>query len=423
MIDKKWENNELYKYIKSHIEDLDKVDNIFNCLLPNMIKDFGEDNISMNKVIFIMPGKLYQYSIYDGVSYYPDIVQLICIYKVENACDDGFPMKKYEDLFNLNVQYSNAVSQKRLVREQHKALRIQKKLKSEQFRKSETRNEDYDEDLKINLDNIKKYLIKQYKDITFLKPNEISTNAKDLHNYRIGSLVYNNPFRINSIKDESIYWIGLCDCGNYRVTQGGRINDYNCCERCSKPEHIYIGERYGHLECIDQQYLLHGKHSTTLKLKCKCDCGSVIILSPGDFNPIRVNCGRKCKYSIERRIEINKENGNHFNPMFYKDTNVGKLGRKSVNSNNSSGYLGVTFIESTGRYLAYITFQKKTEMLGTYKTPEEAYKVRLAAQNMLHAQFLQELDENDFVKNNKYLLRLLNKVKNAVQDNIADMPK
>ena len=62
-------------------------------------------------------------------------------------------------------------------------------------------------------------------------------------------------------------------------------------------------------------------------------------------------------------------------------------------------------------------------MLGTYKTPEEAYKVRLAAQNMLHAQFLQELDENDFVKNNKYLLRWLNKVKKAVQDNIADMPK
>ena len=109
--------------------------------------------------------------------------------------------------------------------------------------------------------------------------------------------------------------------------------------------------------------------------------------------------------------------------MFFNDTNVGKLGRTDSNSNSSTGYLGVTFVQSTGKYLAYITFQHKQEMLGTYNTPEEAYKVRLAAQNMLHTQFLQELDENEFVQHNKFLVRLLDKVKNAVQNNIENMPK
>ena len=423
MIDSKWRNNELYNLINSQIDDKELVDNIFNCILPHMLEQYGENGVTIRNLLLVMPSKLYKYCITGSMSYYTDVVHIICAYKVMNSCETGFPLKRYEDLFNTNIKYENALAQKRLVREQHRVLALKKQLDKKKRKQVLIKNEDFDKTKLITIDNIINHIKQQYGDVEFLEPNQISIFAKDLHNYRVGSLVYNNPFRIKSIGDMSIYWVGMCDCGNFRVAQGGRINDYQSCSKCAQPEHIYIGEKHGHLECIDQQYLLNGKHNSSLKLKCKCDCGSTIIISPVEFNDRKQNCGKKCKYSIERRNEINKEQGAHFKPMFFNDTNVGKLGRTNSNSNSSTGYLGVTFVQSTGKYLAYITFQHKQEMLGTYNTPEEAYKVRLAAQNMLHTQFLHELDENEFVQHNKFLVRLLDKVKNAVQNNIENMPK
>lgn len=420
MIDENWKNNELYQLLLSNVETSEKATEMFLCILPYLLKHYGEENITIQNLLFIRPVELYKNSIVGTKSYYKDFVNVIFMYKATTGDDSGFRIKVYEDIYNTNVAYENALAQKRLVKEQHKVLAIKNQLKKKKTKTAIVKKEDFDENLIVTRQNIINYIQKQY-DITFLSKEDILSSfaAKNLFNYRYGSLVYNDPFVINNIKDQSVYWIGMCDCGNFRITQAGRIKDYKSCSKCMELEHIYIGEKYGHLKCIDQKYILCGKHNLKLQLKCKCDCGSEIIISPKEF--ISKNyCSKVCKYAIQHRAEIYKDNGKAFKNTFYKDTNIGKIGRTGSNSNSSTGYLGVTFIPQTGKYMAYITFQHKTEQLGTYKTPEEAYKVRMTAQNMLHIKYINELDEMDFVQNNRHLKKLLNKVKATLTNTLNE---
>lgn len=418
MIDNNWEDNELYQLLVSFVETPEKAKEMFYCILPYMETQYGKDNITIKNLLFIQPSTLYKQTIKDTISYYKDFVNIIFMYKAQTGDESGFRIKVYEDIYNTNVQYENAIAQKQLVKEQHRVLAAKKKLEKKKKKTAIIKKEDFDKTLTITRQNIINYIKQQY-DITMLSKKDIlsSYSAKNLFNYRYGSLVYDNPFIINNIKDPSIYWIGMCDCGNFRITQAGRITDYKSCSKCTNPEHLYIGERSGHLECIDQQYVLTGKHSLKLLIKCRCDCGSEIVLNPKQLYQ-KTNCGKTCKYYIKRKKEIGISNGKNFKSVFYNDTNVGKIGRVASNANSSTGYLGVTFIPKTGKYMAYITFQHKTEQLGTYSTAEMAYKVRVSAQNMLHMKFLSELDDDEFVQNNKHLVKLLNKVKATLQQNL-----
>ena len=416
-----FKNNELYQLIVSYIDDQNKVDIIFNCIKTYLIETYGSNGVTIKNLLLIQPSILYKTTINDITSYYKDVVNIIFMYKAQTGIDTGFRIKTYEDVYSTNITYENAIQQKHLVKEQHRVIAEKKKLDKKRKQTPVIKNEDFDKDLLITKQNIINYIQKQY-DITFLHKKDLTTFAKDLYNYRYGSLVYDTPFAINNIKDASIYWIGMCDCGNYRITQAGRVHDYKSCSKCMTREHIYIGERYGNLECIDQRYVLSGKHSSKLLLKCKCDCGSIIVVNPAKFYESH-NCGGKCKFTIQRNKELGKENTKNIKNIFFNKTNVGKIGRTSSNANSSTGYLGVTFLPNTGKYLAYITFQHKTEQLGTYATPELAYQVRLSAQNMLHMKFLTELDEDEFIQNNKHLVKLLNKVKKSLVESVVDNKK
>lgn len=52
---------------------------------------------------------------------------------------------------------------------------------------------------------------------------------------------------------------------------------------------------------------------------------------------------------------------------------------KSVNSNNKTGYLGVSFMASKGKYRATITVGRKQKHLGLFESAEAANTARLAA--------------------------------------------
>lgn len=56
-------------------------------------------------------------------------------------------------------------------------------------------------------------------------------------------------------------------------------------------------------------------------------------------------------------------------------------------SNNTSGYKGVSLFKRTGRYRAYIMVDGKETHLGYYKTAEEAYAVYCAAVIRIHGEF------------------------------------
>lgn len=61
----------------------------------------------------------------------------------------------------------------------------------------------------------------------------------------------------------------------------------------------------------------------------------------------------------------------------------GNAQNKSVNSNNTSGYLGVSFMPDKGKFRATITVGRKSIHLGLYGTAEEANQARVLA-NQLH---------------------------------------
>ena len=52
---------------------------------------------------------------------------------------------------------------------------------------------------------------------------------------------------------------------------------------------------------------------------------------------------------------------------------------KSINRNNSTGYMGVSYKPSSKKYVAYITKNRKQIYLGVFNTAEEAYQARLVA--------------------------------------------
>lgn len=56
---------------------------------------------------------------------------------------------------------------------------------------------------------------------------------------------------------------------------------------------------------------------------------------------------------------------------------------KSVNRNNTSGYLGVSYMPIKQKYRATITINRKQHHLGLFDTAEQAHQARLAA-NQLH---------------------------------------
>jgi hypothetical protein len=55
---------------------------------------------------------------------------------------------------------------------------------------------------------------------------------------------------------------------------------------------------------------------------------------------------------------------------------------RAIQTNNSSGTTGVYFSKSEGKWKSYITMNRQTKGLGTFKTKEEAVKARLEANNL-----------------------------------------
>lgn len=52
--------------------------------------------------------------------------------------------------------------------------------------------------------------------------------------------------------------------------------------------------------------------------------------------------------------------------------------------NNTSGFLGVIWCKSTGRWLAQITTDRRRQYLGRFDNPENAYAAYLTAKRRLH---------------------------------------
>lgn len=128
----------------------------------------------------------------------------------------------------------------------------------------------------------------------------------------------------------------------------------------------FIGKKYNMLTILEKSDK-RAKNGSIL-YKCQCDCGNIVYYNSGDFKK-NTSCGcyRKSKEKINKMKQTMK---------CFENTCVRVLEDRKINSNNTSGYTGVSYSKSKKKWVAYIKCQTKTINLGTFKTKREAIRAR-----------------------------------------------
>ena len=81
--------------------------------------------------------------------------------------------------------------------------------------------------------------------------------------------------------------------------------------------------------------------------------------------------------------------------QFTEGTSVRMLenASKRLKSSNESGYNGVYFNSKNQKWIAQITFKKKTIYLGSYSKLEDAVNSRKLAEERIYGEFLEAYDK------------------------------
>lgn len=208
--------------------------------------------------------------------------------------------------------------------------------------------------------------------ITKVKPGQ-----KDLTGQRFGKLVCMEPTAERSCKG-SVVWRCRCDCGNECFAASKQLlagYKRSCGCLSHPPLKEFVGKRFGKLTVIG--YI--GKQAGMHRWKCRCDCGNETIVGQTLLQSGKTkSCG-----CIQR--DMYKEN-----LKLADGTSVALLEarKKNLLSSNTSGHTGVYQNKKNGKWVAQITFKRKTYYLGSYDKIDDAIKARQRGEEM-HDDFLE----------------------------------
>ncbi len=148
----------------------------------------------------------------------------------------------------------------------------------------------------------------------------------------------------------------------------------------------YTGYQVGRLTAI--RYVGKAKDGHHSAWECKCACGNTVVLSSSKLKSRTIfSCGclrkelarGKTPYANERRGEID-------------GTVLAMLKGEQPYLSNSTGYRGVSYNKSLGKYTAQICFKRKKYHLGVFADPEQAHQAYLLAKEEIHLAFLEAND-------------------------------
>lgn len=180
-----------------------------------------------------------------------------------------------------------------------------------------------------------------------------------------------------------------CDCGVEKWMRADILKNAKSCGCLSKGTEFksknIVGNTYGRLTVIESTSKrdING----AVLWKCECTCGKLAYASVSNLKKGAVrSCGclrtENSKQNIQKAIKI------HLKEHIVESTNIQVISRKKLQSNNTSGYTGVTWDESRGKWQAQIRFKNITYNLGRFTNKQDSIAARKEAEEKLHDDFL-----------------------------------
>lgn len=183
-------------------------------------------------------------------------------------------------------------------------------------------------------------------------------------------------------------------CGKKFTTQNK--NKIYCSDECRKSvlrkklsgnQKDLTGQKFGRLTAIYSKNV-----NKRYKWLCQCDCGNQVWVNTASLiNGHTQSCG------CLSRERASKNNSKYFaeyrEKNFIHNTSIAKL-KSRINTNNNSGTKGVYYHKSTKKWVAKLTFQKKTYCKEFLKK-EDAIKYRKYLEDKYFNSFLESINKLD----------------------------
>ena len=201
---------------------------------------------------------------------------------------------------------------------------------------------------------------------------------RDLSGCRFGRFTAVMPTQKRTNQGDVI-WNCKCDCGNEKEVSArylvrGKVKSCGCLAELNRRS--LIGERFGRLTVVSYAGKLNRQNRENF-WNCVCDCGNNATVGQTELlNGDTKSCG--CLQKEKLLVGLRLIDGT--------SVSILERNKKKTRSTNKSGYTGV-FQEKSGKWIAYINFQKKRYWLGRYSKKEDAIKARQRGEEM-HDDFL-----------------------------------
>lgn len=194
----------------------------------------------------------------------------------------------------------------------------------------------------------------------------------DLTGMRFGKLVCVEPSKEKRQKGETL-WVCRCDCGNICLASIHQLRSgykKSCGCLSHPPLKEFVGKRFGKLTVTAYAGKKDGMH----RWKCICDCGHETVVGQTLLqNGITKSCG--CLKADQLRKNLQMVDGTSI-------TCISKNRSREPIASNTSGYNGVYKMKKTGKWVAQITFKKKTYYIGSYSDINDALAARREGEKM-----------------------------------------
>lgn len=198
-------------------------------------------------------------------------------------------------------------------------------------------------------------------------------------------------------KDGSVIWLCKCDCGNLIERTSYQLShSVSCgCYRKIKDRKYNTYEQYGNLTVVydvNNNYALidtEDKPKILDKYWFKSKHGYFVSVT-GTKHSKAVTMHNTIYGEVPRGYEIDHKNRKKYDNRksnFRLSTRAQNNINHGISKRNSSGYVGVSYIESKNKYRAYITVNNIQKHLGLFDTKESAYEKRLEAERKYFGEF------------------------------------